>query len=89
MDFLIMGDAEIALMISLLIIPLVIWLQIWVRGRKVQRQNELGDEEFDTTSGAFVSIILEGVAVVGGLIMIIVASGGVIKYIANFYLSMS
>ena len=87
MDFLIMGDAEIALMICLLIIPLVIWLQIWVRGRKVQRLNKLGDEEFDTTSGAFVSIILEGVAVVGGLIMIIVASGGVIKYILNFYMA--
>lgn len=87
MDFLILGDAEIALMISLLIIPLVIWLQIWVKGRRVKRQNELGDEEFDTTRGAFVSIILEGVAVVGGLIMIIVATGGVIKYILNFYMS--
>ena len=87
MDFLILGDAEIALMISLLIIPLVIWLQIWVKGRRVKRQNELGDEEFDTTRGAFVSIILEGVAVVGGLIMIIVATGGVIKYILNFYMN--
>ncbi len=86
MDFLIMGDAEIALMICLLIIPLVIWLQIWVRGRKAQRRNNLGDEEFPTTSGAFVSIILEGIAVIGGLIMIIVASGGVIKYILNFYM---
>ena len=86
MDFLMMGDAEIALMISLLIIPLVIWLQIWVRGRKAERLNKLGDEEFETTGGAFVSIILEGVAIVGGLIMIIVASGGVIKYVLNFYL---
>ena len=82
-----MGDAEIALMISLLIIPLVIWLQIWVKGRRVKRQNELGDEEFETTRGAFVSIILEGVAVIGGLIMIIVATGGVIKYIINFYMN--
>ena len=87
MDFLILGDAEIALMISLLIIPLVIWLQIWVKGRRVKRQNELGDEEFETTRGAFVSIILEGVAVIGGLIMIIVATGGVIKYIINFYMN--
>ncbi|MDH5553445.1 MAG: hypothetical protein OEX82_08980 [Nitrosomonas sp.] len=86
MDFLIMGDAEIALMICLLLIPLAIWLQIWVRGRKVERRNNLGDEEFETTGGAFVSIILEGVAIVGGLIMIIVASGGVIKYVLNFYL---
>lgn len=86
MDFLIMGDAEIALMISLLIIPLVIWLQIWVRDRKIRRRNEIGDEEFETTSGAFVSIILEGTAMIGGLIMLIVASGGVIKYIINFYI---
>jgi len=87
MDFLIMGDAEIALMISLLIIPLAIWLQIWVRDRKIRRRNEIGDEEFETTSGAFVSIILEGTAMIGGLIMIIVASGGVIKYILNFYMA--
>lgn len=87
MEFLIMGDAEIALMISLLIIPAVIWLQIWVRGRKIERRNKLGDEEFDTTGGAFVSIILEGIAVIGGLIMIIVATGGVIKYILNLYMS--
>lgn len=87
MDFLIMGDAEIALMISLLIIPLVIWLQIWVRDRKIRRRNEIGDEEFETTSGAFVSIILEGTAMIGGLIMLIVASGGVIKYIINFYMA--
>ena len=87
MDFLMMGDAEIALMISLLIIPLVIWLQIWVRDRKIRRRNEIGDEEFETTSGAFVSIILEGTAMIGGLIMLIVASGGVIKYIINFYMT--
>ncbi len=87
MDFLIMGDAEIALMVSLLIIPLVIWLQIWVRDRKIRRRNEIGDEEFETTSGAFVSIILEGTAMIGGLIMLIVASGGVIKYVINFYMT--
>ncbi len=87
MDFLMMGDAEIALLISLLIIPLVIWLQIWVRDRKIRRRNEIGDEEFETTSGAFVSIILEGTAMIGGLIMLIVASGGVIKYIINFYMT--
>lgn len=86
MEFLIMGDAEIALMISLLAIPVAIWLQIWVRSRKVQRRNELGEEEFDTTSRAFVSIILEGVAIVGGLIMIIIAAGGVMKYILNLYM---
>lgn len=80
-----MEDAEIALMFSLLIIPVAIWLQIWVKNRRENRRNVLGEEEFENTSRAFVSIILEGVAIVGGLIMIIMGSGGVIKYIINFY----
>lgn len=82
----VMGDAEIALMLSLLAIPVAIWLQIWVRSRKIQRRNELGEEEFDTTSRAFVSIILEGTAVVGGLIVIIIAAGGVMKYVLNIFM---
>ncbi len=81
-----MEDAEIALMLCLLLIPIAIWLQVWVKGRRVERQNEMGEEEWQTTGRAFVSIILEGTAVIGGLIIIIVASGGVIKYIMNFYM---
>lgn len=81
-----MEDAEIALMLCLLLIPVAIWLQVWVKGRRVERQNEMGEEEWQTTGRAFVSIILEGTAVIGGLIIIIVASGGVIKYIMNFYM---
>ncbi len=80
-----MEDAEIALMFSLLMIPVIIWLQVWVKNRRENRRNELGDEEFETTGRAFFSIIVEGTAVVGGLIMIIVTSGVVIKYIINFY----
>jgi len=80
-----MEDAEIALMFSLLIIPVIIWLQLWVKNRRENRRNELGDEEFETTGRAFFSIIIEGTAVIGGLIMIIVTSGVVIKYIINFY----
>ncbi len=81
-----MEDAEIALMFCLLLIPVAIWLQVWVKGRRVKRQNEMGEEEFETAGRAFVSIILEGVAVIGGLLIVIVASGGVIKYILNFYM---
>ena len=80
-----MEDAEIALMFSLLIIPIAIWLQIWVKNRRESRRNDLGDEEFEDTGRAFFSIIIEGTAIIGGLIAIIVASGGVIKYIINFY----
>jgi hypothetical protein len=80
-----MEDAEIALMFSLLAIPAAIWLQLWVKNRRQHRRNQLGEEEFENTGRAFFSIIVEGTAVIGGLIMIIVASGGVIKYVINFY----
>ncbi len=80
-----MEDAEIALMFSLLAIPAAIWLQLWVKNRREKRKNVLGEEEFENTSRVFVSIILEGTAIVGGLIMIIMGAGGVIKYLINFY----
>ncbi len=80
-----MGDAEIAVVFSLLTIPVAIWLQLWVKNRREKRRNDLGEEEFENTSRAFISIILEGTAIVGGLIMIIMGSGGVIKYVLNFY----
>lgn len=80
-----MEDTEIALMFSLLAIPVAIWLQLWVKNRREKRKNVLGEEEFENTSRVFVSIILEGTAIVGGLIMIIMGAGGVIKYIINFY----
>ena len=41
-----MDDPEINLLISLLLIPVVIWLHIWVRRRKNSRRNESGQVEF-------------------------------------------
>ncbi|ALQ50742.1 hypothetical protein [Nitrosomonas ureae] len=81
-----MEDAEIVLMFSLLAIPVAIWLQLWVKDRREKRRNTLGEEEFESTSRAFVSIVIEGTAIIGGLIMIIMATSGVGKYILNFYL---
>ncbi len=80
-----MEDNEIALMFSLLAIPVAIWLQLWVKNRKENRRNVMGEEEFEDTGRAFLSIIVEGSAIVGGLIIIIIASSGVVKYIVNFY----
>ena len=80
-----MEDAEIGLMFSLLTIPVAIWLQLWVKNRREKRRNDSGEEEFENTTRAFISIILEGAAIVGGLIMVIMGAGGVIKYILNFY----
>lgn len=81
-----MEDAEIILMFSLLAIPVAIWLQLWVKERREKRRNALGDEEFESTSRAFTSIVVEGTAIIGGLIMIIMATSGVGKYLLNFYL---
>ena len=80
-----MQDAEIVLMFSLLMIPVAVWLQLWVKNRREKRRNDLGEEEFESTARAFGSIILEGTAIVGGLIMIIMGSSGVLKYVLNFY----
>ncbi|MBS0299740.1 MAG: hypothetical protein HRU78_01390 [Gammaproteobacteria bacterium] len=80
-----MEDAEIVLMFSLLMIPVAVWLQLWVKNRREKRRNDLGEEEFENTARAFASIILEGAAIVGGLIMIIMGSSGVLKYVLNFY----
>lgn len=85
MESMMMEDAEIALMFSLLAIPFAIWLQIWVRGRKIRRKNEMGDEEFANGGIAFVSILIEGVAMIGGLMLVILATTGIAKYIINFY----
>ena len=48
-----MEDAEIALMFSLLVIPVAIWLQLWVKRRREDRRNSLGEEEFENTARAF------------------------------------
>ncbi|UJP04857.1 MAG: hypothetical protein LZF61_08355 [Nitrosomonas sp.] len=80
-----MEDAEIVLMFSLLIIPVAIWLQLWVKSRRENRRNMSGEEEFESTTRALFSIVLEGTAIVGGLIMIIMGLSGVVKYIINFY----
>ncbi len=80
-----MQDAEIVLMFSLLMIPVAVWLQLWVKNRSEKRKHDLAEEEFENTARAFASIILEGAAIVGGLIMIIMGSSGVLKYVLNFY----
>lgn len=80
-----MEDAEIVLMFSLLMIPAAIWLQLWVKARREKRKNEVGEEEFPNTGMALFSILLEGTAIVGGLIMIIMGLSGVVKYILKFY----
>jgi hypothetical protein len=85
MESMMMEDTEIALMFSMLAIPLAIWLQLWVKGRRIKRRNELGAEEFEGTGSAFASIVVEGSAIIGGLMLVILGVSGIIKYIVTFY----
>lgn len=52
-----MEDAEIVLMFCFLAIPVAIWLQIWVKNRKQNRKNPLGEEEFENTGRAFFQLL--------------------------------
>ena len=55
---------------------LFIWLQIWVKKRRLSRRNEIGQQEFDSLGATLLSAITEGAAVVFSLILIIWIIGG-------------
>ncbi len=74
-----------SLLISILAIPFVIVIQLWVKDRRARRRNEDGEEEFTTTRQAIVSFLLEGIAVVGGLAILIVAVSGIVRFVVHTY----
>lgn len=74
-----------SLLISILAIPFVIVIQLWIKDRRARRRNEDGEEEFATTRQAIVSFLLEGVAVVGGLAILIVAVSGIVRFVVHTY----
>lgn len=78
-------DSLNSLLISVLAIPFVIAIQLWVKERKNRRRNKDGEEEFKTTREAVISFLVEGIAVVGGLAILIAATSGIAKYIINVY----
>ncbi len=77
-----MDDSEINLLISLLLIPVVIWLHIWVRRRrKNSRRNESGQVEFGSLGATLLSTIGEGLAIITSLILLIWIVGSILKYL--------
>ena len=78
-------DSLNTLIISVLAIPFVIAIQLWVKERKDRRRNKDGDEEFKTTREALIAFLIEGVAVVGGLAILIAATTGIAKYVIHTY----
>ncbi|GAB1719763.1 MAG: hypothetical protein NTAFB09_14940 [Nitrosospira sp.] len=76
-----MESSETNLIISLALIPAVIWLQVWVRKRRGRRRNESGQQEFDSLGATLLSAIIEGGAVISSLILIIWIMGGILRYL--------
>lgn len=75
-----MGNPEYNLLMALALIPVVFWLQFWVRKRRHQRRNDSGQQEFDSLGATLLSAVIEGGAVVSSLILIIWIMGGVLRY---------
>ena len=78
-------DSLNSLIISVLAIPFVIAIQLWVKERKDRRRNKDGEEEFNSTREAMVAFLVEGVAVVGGLAILIAATTGIARYFIHTY----
>jgi len=76
-----MDSPEFHLLISLLLIPVVIWIHIWVRKRKISRRNESGQEEFGSLGSTLISTLGEGLAILSSLILIIWIVGSILKYL--------
>jgi hypothetical protein len=76
-----MESSEYNLIVALALIPIVIWLQVWVRKRRSRRRTESGDQEFDSLGATLLSAIIEGGAVISSLILIIWIMGGILRYL--------
>ncbi|SFW11167.1 hypothetical protein [Nitrosovibrio sp. Nv17] len=76
-----MDTAEYNLIISLALIPVVFMLQLWVKNRRSHRRNETGQQEFDSMGAMLLSTLIEGVAIIGSLLLIIWIMGGIARYL--------
>ncbi len=74
-------SSEYNLLIALALIPVVIWLQIWVRNRRRNRRNDAGQQEFDSLGATLLSALIEGGAVISSLLLVIWIMGGIVRYL--------
>ena len=80
-----MDESTDVLLISILAIPFVVAIQLWVKKRKDSRRNKDGEEVFNSTRHAIFAFLIEGLAVVGGLAILIAATSGILRYVVNTY----
>ncbi len=80
-----MDESTDVLLISILAIPFVVAIQLWVKKRKDSRRNKDGEEVFNSTRQAIFAFLIEGFAVVGGLAILIAATSGILRYVVNTY----
>ena len=76
-----MNSPEFNLLISVLLIPVVIWIHVWVRKRRSSRRNKSGQEEYGSLGSTLISTLGEGVAVFSSLILIIWIAGSILRYL--------
>lgn len=76
-----MDGPEFDLLLSLLLIPVVIWIHFWVRKRKKSRRNESGQEEFGSLGSTLISTLGEGLVIISSLILIIWIVGSILRYL--------
>lgn len=80
-----MDESTDVLLISILAIPFVVAIQLWVKKRKDSRRNKDGEEVFNSTRQAIFAFLIKGLAVVGGLAILIAATSGILRYVVNTY----
>lgn len=74
-------SSEYNLLIALALIPVVIWLQVWIRNRRRNRRNEDGQQEFGSLGAMLLSVLIEGGAVISSLLLVIWIMGGIVRYL--------
>ena len=76
-----MDDRAFNLLISFLLIPIVIWLHVWIRKRKRTRRNESGQEEYGSLGTTLLSTLGEGLALITSLMLVIWIMGSILRYV--------
>lgn len=76
-----MDGPEFNLLISVLLIPVVIWIHVWIRKRRNSRRNKSGQEEYGSLGSTLITTLGEGVAVLSSLILVIWIAGSILRYL--------
>lgn len=81
-----MEDSTLAtLLYSILAIPVVFLILLWIKVRRDKRRNEAGEVEYASFGQAIGFLLVEGLAVVASLAVLMTAMSGIMKYVIHVY----